>query len=102
MLYAILYTLHSIHYTYTILTLHTICIRINCTVNTAALGGGPGYKKGSTAANQAKGLDTSSPDIAQKSDDDKNNFLESNKFQPNPVKVVWQERRGYIEKKKHF
>ena len=31
---------------------------------------------------------------------DKNNFLESNKFQLNPVKVVWQGRRVDIEK--HF
>ena len=58
------------------------------------------YKKSWTAANQGKGLDISSPKNLLRAKADKNNFLESNKFQLNPVKVVWQGRRVDIEK--HF
>ena len=57
------------------------------------------YKKSWTAANQGKGLDISSPKNLLRAKADKNNFLESNKFQLNPVKVVWQERRVDIEKR---
>ena len=75
----------AIRYTYTLYA-------IRYTVNTAALEGGTArYKKVSTAANQAKGLVgvNSSPAAEPKNPtDDKNNFLESNKFQPTPVKVV--------------
>ena len=46
------------------------------------------YKKSWTAANQGKGLDISSPKNLLRAKADKNNFLESNKFQLNPVKVV--------------
>ena len=35
--------------------------------------------------------------FAQKSEKHKNNFPGSNKFQLNPVKLVWQQRRGYRE-----
>ena len=103
-MYVVRYTLCVLCICYTLYTIRYTLYAIKKTWQPLEAGS---YKKVSTAANQAKGWLVTSTPAAEPENPTKTTFLESNKFQPNPVKVVWQEEEeekrhgGYIEKK-HF